>query len=282
MIRRYGSEEVALRFRICVTRPGHDRGGAGGMLPSYIVHHLEEGGGIFSASGAATAHQRANPQTTARECAGLSQIWVRSAAFVVAFLEGDEQMVALERSCDLAGVGGNAGTQTLAGTVRELAMKSLLIQRWAHMARDDNSTLNGPDRALRVGRRYGRQLNWVRYRSGECVVACCGCGRGAIRDTGPTDQDQAVASGFCHETPNSMGFLASSARGGSGLPPPWIPYVNHKNGLLALKRPKNFAGIFSGTSNFGSFPIRAAIIAPRALSATLAGPHSSPSRCRAI
>ena len=160
-------EEVALRFQkyALISAAVVDRRGrlVGMITVDDVVHIIQEEAGedILLLSGAGRGrHQRADRrQLQARACAGWSPTsaprWSprRSSA---CFEGAIEQMVALAALMPIvAGVGGNAGTQTLAVTVRALATNQLTDPNsWRAVWREIAiALLNGGDD--RAGDRHG-------------------------------------------------------------------------------------------------------------------------------
>ncbi len=221
-------EEVALRFQkyALISAAVVDRAGrlVGMITVDDVVHIIQEEAGedILRLSGAGDG----DINEPIRETYSARVRWLVAnlgtallASSIVGFFGGAiEQMVALAALMPIvAGVGGNAGTQTLAVTVRALAMNQLTDSNsWRAIWREMKiALLNGGTIALIAG---GATALWFANPQLGGVIAAAmvvnifvagvaGVAIPLLLDR--LDQDPAVASSiFVTMTTDSMGFLA--------------------------------------------------------------------------
>jgi magnesium transporter len=221
-------EEVALRFQkyALISAAVVDRGGrlVGMITVDDIVHIIQEEAGedILRLSGAGDG----DINEPIRETYSARVRWLVAnlgtalvASSIVGFFGGAiEQMVALAALMPIvAGVGGNAGTQTLAVTVRALAMNQLTDSNsWRAIWREMKiALLNGGTIAAIAG--TATALWFGNPQLGAVIAAAmivnifvagvAGVAIPLLLDR--LDQDPAVASSvFVTMTTDSMGFLA--------------------------------------------------------------------------
>ncbi len=221
-------EEVALRFQkyALISAAVIDRAGrlVGMITVDDIVHIIQEEAGedILRLSGAGDG----DINEPIRETYSARVRWLVAnlgtallASSIVGFFGGAiEQMVALAALMPIvAGVGGNAGTQTLAVTVRALAMNQLTDSNsWRAIWREMKiALLNGGTIALIAG--CATALWFANAQLGGVIAAAmivnifvagvAGVAIPLLLDR--LDQDPAVASSiFVTMTTDSMGFLA--------------------------------------------------------------------------
>ncbi len=221
-------EEVALRFQkyALISAAVVDPGGrlVGMITVDDVVHIIQEEAGedILRLSGAGDGDINEPIAETFRArvrwlIANLGTALVAS-SIVGIFGGAIEQMVALAALMPIvAGVGGNAGTQTLAVTVRALAMNQLTDSNsWRAVFREMKiALLNGSTIALIAGTATGLWFgNWglgaviaAAMITNIFVAGVAGVAIPLLLDR--LDQDPAVASSvFVTMTTNSMGFLA--------------------------------------------------------------------------
>lgn len=221
-------EEVALRFQkyALISAAVVDRSGrlVGMITVDDVVHIIQEEAGedILRLSGAGDGDINEPIAETYKArvrwlVANLGTALVASS--IVGFFGGAiEQMVALAALMPIvAGVGGNAGTQTLAVTVRALAMNQLTDSNsWRAIMREIKiALLNGGTIALLAGVAtafwFGSPLLGAVIASAMVVnifvAGVAGVAIPLLLDR--LDQDPAVASSvFVTMTTDSMGFLA--------------------------------------------------------------------------
>ena len=221
-------EEVALRFQkyALISAAVVDHAGrlVGMITVDDIVHIIQEEAGedILRLSGAGDG----DINEPIRETYSARVRWLVAnlgtallASSIVGFFGGAiEQMVALAALMPIvAGVGGNAGTQTLAVTVRALAMNQLTDSNsWRAIWREMKiALLNGATIALLAG--TATALWFANPQLGAVIAAAmvvnifvagvAGVAIPLLLDR--LDQDPAVASSiFVTMTTDSMGFLA--------------------------------------------------------------------------
>lgn len=221
-------EEVALRFQkyALISAAVVDRAGrlVGMITVDDVVHIIQEEAGedILRLSGAGDG----DINEPIRETYSARVRWLVAnlgtallASSIVGFFGGAiEQMVALAALMPIvAGVGGNAGTQTLAVTVRALAMNQLTDSNsWRAIWREMKiALLNGATIALLAG--TATALWFANPQLGAVIAAAmvvnifvagvAGVAIPLLLDR--LDQDPAVASSiFVTMTTDSMGFLA--------------------------------------------------------------------------
>lgn len=221
-------EEVALRFQkyALISAAVVDRAGrlVGMITVDDIVHIIQEEAGedILRLSGAGDG----DINEPIRETYSARVRWLVAnlgtallASSIVGFFGGAiEQMVALAALMPIvAGVGGNAGTQTLAVTVRALAMNQLTDSNsWRAIWREMKiALLNGATIALLAG--TATAIWFANPQLGAVIAAAmvvnifvagvAGVAIPLLLDR--LDQDPAVASSiFVTMTTDSMGFLA--------------------------------------------------------------------------
>lgn len=221
-------EEVALRFQkyALISAAVVDRAGrlVGMITVDDVVHIIQEEAGedILRLSGAGDG----DINEPIRETYSARVRWLVAnlgtallASSIVGFFGGAiEQMVALAALMPIvAGVGGNAGTQTLAVTVRALAMNQLTDSNsWRAIWREMKiALLNGATIALLAG--TATAIWFANPQLGAVIAAAmvvnifvagvAGVAIPLLLDR--LDQDPAVASSiFVTMTTDSMGFLA--------------------------------------------------------------------------
>ena len=221
-------EEVALRFQkyALISAAVVDKSGrlVGMITVDDVVHIIQEEAGedILRLSGAGDG----DINEPIRETYSARVRWLVAnlgtallASSIVGFFGGAiEQMVALAALMPIvAGVGGNAGTQTLAVTVRALAMNQLTDSNsWRAIWREMKiALLNGATIALLAG--TATAIWFANPQLGAVIAAAmvvnifvagvAGVAIPLLLDR--LDQDPAVASSiFVTMTTDSMGFLA--------------------------------------------------------------------------
>ncbi|WP_188236938.1 magnesium transporter [Sphingopyxis sp. LK2115] len=221
-------EEVALRFQkyALISAAVVDKAGrlVGMITVDDIVHIIQEEAGedILRLSGAGDGdiNEPIRETYSARVRWLIANLGTALVASTIVGLFGGaiEQMVALAALMPIvAGVGGNAGTQTLAVTVRALAMNQLTDSNsWRAIWREMKiALLNGGTIALIAG--AGTALWFANPALGGVIAAAmivnifvagvAGVAIPLLLDR--LDQDPAVASSiFVTMTTDSMGFLA--------------------------------------------------------------------------